>query len=147
MITFLSSSPQETKRLARLFLTPALPSSPLIFALSGSLGAGKTCFVQGLAKFLGIKEKVISPSFVIIKSFPLPASKPWGNKKVFWHIDCWRLEKKDLIELGLKEILTEPENIVCLEWAEKVKELLPPGTLWLEFEFLDPNKRRITLKN
>jgi tRNA threonylcarbamoyladenosine biosynthesis protein TsaE len=83
-------------------------------ALSGELGAGKTTFVQGFAKGLGIKEKIISPTFLIIRQYPF-------SGKYFYHIDLYRIEEADLDILGLKEILEDEENIILIEWPERLK--------------------------
>ncbi|MEW5805663.1 MAG: tRNA (adenosine(37)-N6)-threonylcarbamoyltransferase complex ATPase subunit type 1 TsaE [Patescibacteria group bacterium] len=147
-LSFISLSPRQTKKLAGLFLNQKLPQGPLVFALSGPLGAGKTNFIQGLAKALGIKESINSPSFVVMKSFPISNNSQLAisHKRFLWHIDCWRLNQKDLEELGLKEILANSENIVCLEWAEKVKKILPKGTIRINLEHKAKNQRRISIR-
>lgn len=102
----------------------------LVLALKGELGAGKTSFVQGLAKGLGVKENVLSPTFLIVKSYNLQTK----NYKLFYHIDCYRLEKpKELLDLGWKDIIENPKNIVAVEWAERVKSILSKDTLWISF--------------
>lgn len=149
-LMFLSQSPKETKALAQIFFSQFKSfDKPLILALSGNLGAGKTTFTQGLAKALGVKDRVVSPTFVVMKSFPIPGRLPLAvsRKRFFWHIDCWRLSKQDFEYLGLKEILKNSSNIVCLEWAERVKKLLPKNALWLEFEHLGEDKRKIKISN
>ncbi len=159
-IAFLSQSLKETQALARLFLKEFKNSDqPLILALSGNLGAGKTIFTQGLAKALRIKDRVISPTFIVMKSFLIPSHKRFAmshkphfakatrGKRFLWHIDCWRLEQQDFEHLGLREILNDSENIVCLEWAEKVKKLLPRNAILLKFEHLGGNRRKITIGN
>ena len=155
----LSQSLKETQALARLFLKEFKNfDQPLILALSGNLGAGKTTFIQGFAKGLCIKDRVNSPTFFVMKSFLIPhkgrlavsgkprkeLSVPRG-KRFLWHIDCWRLEQSDFEYLGLKEILENRENVVCLEWAERVKKLLPGNAVLLKFEHLDGNKRKVTV--
>ena len=129
-----------------------------IFALSGDLGGGKTTFTQGFAKGLGIKESVNSPTFVLIKEydigkFQIPNSKSQINSKFqkskpekLIHIDLYRLKKIDKIFLKeIQEYFTH-RNIVIIEWAEKIKNILPPQTKWLKFEFVDENTRNIILK-
>jgi tRNA threonylcarbamoyladenosine biosynthesis protein TsaE len=145
VLSFVSFSPKQTQKLANLLLKKTGSSQPLVFALSGPLGSGKTCFVQGMAKALGVKENIISPSFIIMRPF-LVADNKKIKKRFFWHIDCWRLGKKDLSYLGLREILSNSENIVCIEWADKVKSLLPQ-TVFLTFSYLDKNSRKIIIKN
>lgn len=94
-----------------------------ILALSGELGAGKTTFAQGFAEGLGIKEKIISPTFLIIRQYLIPK-----RKKMFYHIDLYRLENINFVESGLAEILEDKENIVLIEWAEKIADKLPADT-------------------
>ncbi|HCI05345.1 MAG: hypothetical protein UX26_C0001G0047 [Parcubacteria group bacterium GW2011_GWC1_45_9] len=153
-LEFFSESPEQTRKLARAFILKFKNlDQPLILALTGNLGVGKTCFIQTLAKALKIKDRVISPTFVVMKSFLIPEkrkksrfAKAAPDKRFFWHVDCWRLEQPDFEYLGLKEIVKNNENIVCLEWAEKVKKLLPKNTVWLKFEHLGGNKRKITIE-
>lgn len=106
----------------------------LVIGLEGDLGSGKTTFVQGLAKGLGIKDKVTSPTFVIMKRYDF-----------FYHIDCYRIKDKDLLELDFKEIISQSKNIIVIEWAERVKKILPKNTLWLKFEYLGKDERKIVL--
>ena len=110
-----------------------------ILALVGDLGSGKTTFVQGLAKGLGIKKRVISPTFIIMRHYPIAH---------FYHIDLYRLEKNiehEIKGLGLEEIWGKQENIVAIEWAEKIKDLLPKNTIWITFEQFDENSRKIMI--
>jgi len=109
----------------------------LIIGLEGELGSGKTTFIQGLAKGLGIEELITSPTFVIMKKYDFSKGK-------LYHIDCYRIDLKDLIELDFKEIINNPKNIVVIEWAEKVKDILPKNTIWMKFEYLDKDKRKVT---
>src|SRR3989344_3743235 len=83
--------------------------------LSGELGAGKTAFVKALARILGIKEDIISPTFVIMKFYPLTGQL----FKQLIHIDAYRLEKADeLTHLGFEELCKDPVNLICIEWPE-----------------------------
>ncbi len=108
----------------------------LIIGLEGELGSGKTTFIQGLAKGLGIEELITSPTFVIMKKYDFSKGK-------LYHIDCYRIDLKDLIELDFKEIINNPENIVVIEWAEKIKDILPNNTIWMKFEYLNKDKRKV----
>ena len=113
-----------------------------VLGLIGDLGGGKTTFLKGFAKGLGIKEKILSPTFVIFKKFKVKSL----NFKVFYHIDCYRISKpKEILNLGFKEIILDPKNIVAIEWADRIKKILPRGTLILKFDFLNQKKRKITL--
>lgn len=109
-----------------------------IFALSGDLGSGKTTFLQGFAAGLGIKNKIVSPTFILMRQY--------GN---FYHLDLYRLEgnvKKEVENLGLFDIWQEKSNIIAIEWAEKVKDILPKETIFINFENLEEKERKITIK-
>lgn len=131
-VKFESKSEEETKQIAAKI---AREDKNRIFALSGQLGAGKTIFVQGFAKALGIEEKIISPTFVLIRQHQI------HTRKVLYHIDLYRLEDiKSLESLGLGEILTNPNNIVLIEWAEKIKGFLPADTTEINIEKENQNR-------
>ncbi|QQG41007.1 MAG: tRNA (adenosine(37)-N6)-threonylcarbamoyltransferase complex ATPase subunit type 1 TsaE [Candidatus Levyibacteriota bacterium] len=109
-----------------------------VVALHGDLGGGKTTFTQGIAKGLGIKRRIISPTFVVVRTYKIKFKK-------FYHIDLYRIQSlKDIEGLGIEEILENPENIVVIEWAERLGDLLPKKRTDVYFEYLDKNKRRIT---
>ena len=115
-----------------------------IFALYGDLGSGKTTFVQGLAKGLGIKRPIISPTFVIIRTYKIA----YKNLKFFYHIDLYRTEsERDIEGLGIEEIVNDPQNIVAIEWAEKMGRFLPRKRIDIRFAYLSESKRRITVGN
>lgn len=100
-------------------------------ALHGELGAGKTTFVQLLSKELGVAETVTSPTFVIMKRYKTESS----SFKELIHIDAYRMENVDEMRvLGFKPLLEEKNTIICIEWAEKIAELLPANSLHLYFE-------------
>ena len=116
--------------------------SAVVLELQGDLGGGKTTFLQGFAKELGIKEKILSPTFVLIKRFSI-SKKPFKN---FYHIDCYRINNvKDIEELGLKDIIINPENIVAIEWSERIKKKLPKLTIIIKFNFINKNKREVVI--
>jgi len=104
----------------------------IVIGLEGDLGSGKTTFVQGIAKGLGIKGKITSPTFVIMRKYDF-----------LYHIDCYRIKSKDLLELDFKEIIKQSGNIVVIEWAERIKKVLPKDVIWMKFEYLDKDKRKI----
>lgn len=111
-----------------------------ILCLYGNLGSGKTTFVQSLAKGLGIKKRIISPTFIIIRQYKM-------KKYNFYHIDLYRVKtKEDLLGLGIDEVLKDKNNIVVIEWAENLLDLLPQVRTDIKFEYIDENKRKITIK-
>ncbi len=149
-IKIITNSPFQTQKIAELLVKTLLKSEknylpPHIFALQGNLGAGKTTFIQGIAKALKIKQKILSPTFVIMKNFSLPKN---SNFSKLFHIDCYRLdEPSEIINLGFNEIIKNPKNLIFIEWPEKIKNLLPPDTIWIKFKTIDKNKREITIKS
>ena len=137
---YITKSKKETqklgKKLAEEIFKKKLQNQSVVLGLSGNLGGGKTTFLQGFAEGLKIKEKILSPTFVIMKRF--------GN---FYHIDCYRVKnEKDVLGLDFKNIIKDPKNIVAIEWPEKIKSILPKNTIFIKFKLLDKNKREIILK-
>ncbi len=141
----ISKNLPETEKIAREFAKKILKQKrdkALVVGLYGDLGSGKTTFVQMLAKILGIKESITSPTFVILKNYRLLTA----NYLLLIHIDAYRLESgKELEKLGWKEISDNPENIILIEWPERVSEILPSDMIKINFEFVDENTRKIEL--
>lgn len=122
-----------------------------IVALSGNLGTGKTQFVKGVANFFKIKKNITSPTFVLIKVYHVKKNhlKPSkGSQFKLVHIDCYRLSSpRELLDIGLQELLDSPRNIILIEWAEKIKNILPKKTFWIKFSYGKKiNERLIKLK-
>jgi len=112
-----------------------------ILCLYGNLGSGKTSFVQGLAKGLGITRRIISPTFIIARRYEI-------SDLNLYHIDLYRTQTlQDLLSIGIDEILEDDNNIVAIEWAEKLLDLMPKKRVDLKFEYVDENKRKITIEN
>ncbi|MBI2446344.1 MAG: tRNA (adenosine(37)-N6)-threonylcarbamoyltransferase complex ATPase subunit type 1 TsaE [Parcubacteria group bacterium] len=146
MIETITNSVKETKKvadnLAQDLKKQSLLKHAFVIALEGNLGSGKTTFIQGLVAGLGIKETVLSPTFLILKQFPIP----FKEYKNLYHIDAYRLKNsKELLELGFKDLVKNPENIIVIEWADKIKKILPKNILRIKFENLGKNKRKIVL--
>lgn len=109
-------------------------------ALHGDLGAGKTTFVQTLARQIGVTETVTSPTFVIMKQYT-----PTERYQHLRHIDAYRIEAVEEMEvLGFNAWLLEPGTLICIEWAERIASLLPPDTFHLTFSLVG-DTREITL--
>ncbi len=116
----------------------------VVLALEGDLGGGKTTFLQGFAKGMGIKEKITSPTFVIMKKFKT-ADEGFYN---FCHIDCYRIQKpKEILSLGFKKMASNPQNIIAIEWSERIKKILPPKAVKIKFQFKGKNIRKISISN
>ena len=146
--SIISSSSLQTQNIARVLAKTLLETQPAkgarVLGLVGELGSGKTTFAQGLAKGLGIKEKILSPTFILLKEFKI--RHPFFC--TFYHIDCYRLDNptKELLHLGFKKIIADPRNIVAIEWADRVKKVLPKDAAWIQFEYGDKNKRNIIIQ-
>ncbi len=138
----LSKSLAETEKFAVEFtakLEPKKDEATLV-ALSGKLGSGKTTFVQCVARALGVKENITSPTFVLIKSYKLYAT----SYKNLFHIDAYRLKSgEELAKLGFEEIIANPQNLIFLEWPENVSEVLPADYKTIKFSFIDEATRAI----
>lgn len=135
---------EETKSLGENFAKQI--KNGAIIALYGQLGSGKTTFTQGFAKGLGIKKRIISPSFVIVRTYKIKNKPQEIGDKNFYHIDLYRTEsKKDIDGLGIEEILTDSENIVVIEWAEKLENLLPKKRIDINFIYIEHSKRKIII--
>lgn len=149
-----TESADETKKVAKLLAGDILKShlktvKGLVLAFSGDLGSGKTTFIQGFLKGLGVKNKVTSPTFVIMKHYSARGDiSSKARYKRAYHIDCYRLRKPaELNNLGFKELLNKPKSIFLIEWAEKIKRILPKDTVWLEFRHgKKENEREITIR-
>lgn len=119
-----------------------------VLALQGNLGAGKTCFLQGLAKGIGIKDKVNSPTFNILKVYRIPGKiKAKISPQIFCHIDAYRLrDERDLVSLGVEEFFNDLKTVTAIEWAEKVKKILPKKAIVIYIKQLGEDKREINIK-
>jgi tRNA threonylcarbamoyladenosine biosynthesis protein TsaE len=150
-----TSTPFQTKKIAEIFAKKLLFSKRkkgVVLGLIGELGSGKTTFLKGFAKGLGIKEKILSPTFLILKKFKINQVQklPAMTLKfdTFYHIDCYRVkEPKEILNLGFKEIVSKPQNIIAIEWADRIKEILPKETIFLKFKFIDKKKRKIIINS
>lgn len=112
-----------------------------VLALSGELGAGKTAFTQGIARGMGIRAAVTSPTFTLINRYMAP------DGRVLQHVDCYRLGNAplEMWDAGLTDLFSG-EDIVVIEWANRIPELLPRERLVLEFTYLAETRRRICLR-
>ncbi len=133
---FISKSSEETKRVAERLAGFLFPGA--VITLDGPLGSGKTTFVGGVAKGLDILERVISPTFNIMKCY-------FEARLPMFHIDAYRLENRDS-ELGLEEFI-EGEGVTLIEWPDYIKPLIPASHLRIVIEALGENSRRITFEN
>ncbi len=116
------------------------PDHATVIALSGELGAGKTTLTQALGRLLGVKENMISPTFVIMKSYKLKA-KSW---KLLVHIDAYRLKgERELEVLGWQEMVGNPDNLILIEWPERVPLLIPKDSYTVNLGHINESTRTI----
>jgi tRNA threonylcarbamoyladenosine biosynthesis protein TsaE len=129
---------------ARFTYTLAPKDHATLVTLSGELGAGKTSFTQGVAKALGIKESVTSPTFVLEKIYELPEAMSQGFKRLV-HIDAYRLEGGSALKpLGFDELMEDRHNLILLEWPERVADALPNADMHITLTVLPDNTRMIS---
>ena len=140
--TFDTHSAKETEALAARI--GASLSRQTLVTLSGELGAGKTVFVRGLARGLGVPvaTPVTSPTYVLLHHYP-------GGRLMLYHIDAYRIGggADEFEASGLNECLADPNGVVCLEWPEKLAgQKWPANRIDVSIEHIDPEQRRITIK-
>ncbi len=100
--------------------------------LIGQLGAGKTIFTKGLAKGLGIKKNITSPTFVLMRVYPV---KKHPKIKNLVHLDAYRIKQaNELLAIGIKDYLNQPDTAVIIEWADKIKKILPRKTKFIKIK-------------
>ena len=115
-----------------------------LICLRGDLGSGKTTFAQGAARELGVDMTVNSPTFLIMKKYPL---KGQYKGRTLYHLDCYRIHTPgEAIELGWEEILREKGSVIFVEWPERIERILPKERIEVYFEALMGSARRISFK-
>ena len=147
MSKFASTSAAGIKAFARRTIEKLLRAGhrPLVIALSGELGSGKTTFVQGLARALGIRSKLQSPTFVLAKWYRFGPRR--GGFRRFIHVDAYRLRGAgEARAMGLTHTLGDRDAIVVIEWAERIRKLIPQRAVQVRFRHgKKPNERLITI--
>lgn len=169
-----TNSYEETQKMGEDFAQKLTGGDVIL--LYGDLGAGKTTFMQGLAKGLGIKRRIISPTFIIVRKYEVPgvianevkqtyinneiasssstprnddlkSSRQARTINTLYHIDLYRVSSEDDLKgLGFPEILQEKGAVVAIEWAEKLGTFLPKNRWELHFETLDEDTREIAIE-
>lgn len=140
----LSKSLFDTENFAKDFLANLKreEDKATVVALKGNLGSGKTTFTQFLAKHLSVTENITSPTFVIMKSYELSVI----GYKFLHHIDAYRLKnEEELNKLGWQEVISDPKNLILIEWPENVADVIPKNATTISFEFIDETTRKIIL--
>lgn len=128
-----TNSPEQTRRVGMRLGKLAKPGDVIL--LVGTLGAGKTCLTQGIARGLGISEYTTSPSFVLVREYQ--------GRLSLYHIDLYRIDSiEEVAQLGLDDYLYG--NSVCVvEWADKGLSVFPEEHLLIEIQFISSNKRKL----
>ncbi len=129
MITLATSSPQDTRDLAAVLSEHLVVGDLLV--LAGDLGAGKTCFAQGLGAGLGVTERMTSPTFTLVNRYE-------SGRLELHHLDVYRLDDiADTLDLDLPELLEV--GVTVIEWGEEIDEVLPVDHLTVRLRFPDPD--------
>jgi tRNA threonylcarbamoyladenosine biosynthesis protein TsaE len=149
MKTIHTQSFKATQKLGKELARKINPGQ--IICLSGELGSGKTTFVQGLLTGLKVKGPYTSPTFVIMKKYESKVNltcRQTGSQKskVIYHLDAYRVNEKDILNLGWEEIISQPDNLVIIEWAERIKKIIPVSAKWINFSWEGEKKRKIIFK-
>ena len=127
-------SPEETIEFGRRLAAELRPGD--VVALTGELGAGKTCLVRGIALGLGVMQAVTSPTFTIIHEYR-------GGKLPLYHVDLYRLDSMEqAVAIGIEEYFRS-EGVTVIEWAEKIEALLPEHTKRVRMAVVSDRARRI----
>lgn len=140
---FITISSVETWRLGKI-LAKELRGGEIV-CLVGDLGTGKTTFTQGLLKNLGAKEPYISPTFLIMKEY-IGNQEPMNNKqkiKRIYHFDAYRVGSEDILDLGWEEIIADKNNVIIVEWADRIFDIIPEEAVWVEFQWISEKERKI----
>ncbi|MPM68704.1 Threonylcarbamoyl-AMP synthase [bioreactor metagenome] len=144
-INLISKSEKETEKIAEFLLRKNIDKKPLVFLLSGDLGCGKTVFSRKIGHFLGVKEKITSPTFVIYNEYLI--QNP--NFKTFLHMDLYKITtEKDLEEIKFLDLFKE-NTISCIEWPENMGEKFlkklkeKTNVVSVNFEYIDEETREI----
>jgi tRNA threonylcarbamoyladenosine biosynthesis protein TsaE len=125
---------EDMRAIGEILAAALLPGDTLV--LAGDLGAGKTTFVQGIAKGLGFAGHVASPTFTLVREYP--------GRLLLRHVDVYRLERvQDVLDLGLED---DPDAIVAVEWGDAVEASLPADHLTVEIAVATAEERRVVLR-
>lgn len=142
-----TKSAEETQRLGAKFGRPLLEKGrsglSKIVCLWGELGSGKTTFTQGLAKGLRITNRLLSPTFIIVRRYEIPKTS-----NVLYHMDLYRMQgNADIEGLGFTDMLTDPNALVVIEWPERLGNLLPDKRIDIRFGVLSNGDHEITIRS
>lgn len=137
--TIITSSDVETQALGKQFAKELKPGD--VVCLYGDLGAGKTTFVKGVSKGLGVKTRIISPTFVVVRTHTVPDKS--SGIKTLYHIDLYRLQTEgEVTGINLKDLLSEKDAVTLIEWPERAEHFAYHATWNVMFQQTEDGKRR-----
>ena len=137
VVEFVSGSPIQTARIGERL--GWLLRGGEVICLAGQLGAGKTCFAQGIGRGWGATDDLTSPTFTLIHEL-----RRAPDRARLYHVDLYRIEKEsEAWLLGLTDLMDTTASLI-IEWPERAPSLLPPDRLWVELETIDETRRRLT---
>lgn len=137
-LDFISHSTEQTRRIGER-LGRLLQSGDMV-CLEGDLGTGKTCLTQGIGRGLGVSSTITSPTFIIVNEYLLP-----GKAHKLYHIDLYRVQTAaEARTTGLEDYFYG-DGVCVIEWAERIREILPDDRLWIFLHYLDDTKRELKL--
>jgi tRNA threonylcarbamoyladenosine biosynthesis protein TsaE len=145
----ITTSPEKTQNVGKIvgasYLETAKSGSGRVpvMCLWGELGSGKTTFIQGFARGLGIQTRLVSPTFIIVRRYKIP-----DTHLFFHHMDLYRLtQKKAILDLGFDEFTHDTQNIVAIEWPERLADLLPVNRLDIKLNALPDGRHSIEMEH
>lgn len=113
---------------------------PIVLALTGDLGAGKTAFTRGFLRALGVRKNITSPTFVVMRRFSLPSKSAFTNA---YHMDAYRVSAEDAGPLGLLEIMNDPKSVLIIEWADRLGAVVPSDAIRVECTYGKRENERV----
>lgn len=141
MKKFLTNNSHQTFKLGEDF-GKNLKSGDVVL-LIGDLGTGKTTFVQGIAKGLGIRDRILSPTFVLVRIHGVDSKK----FNTLNHIDLYRIdEPQDIKKLGIEEFMSSENSVTIIEWADKLLDFKPGKGYKINFKHLGEDQREILIE-
>lgn len=136
VLDLISHSAAQTQRWGARIGELAQPGD--LICLEGELGSGKTCFVQGVGRGLAITKDINSPTFIL-------ANEHRGGRLTLYHLDVYRIRSaREVLGIGLEDYL-DSDGVCVIEWAEKIREVLPSERLWITFRHLGESKRGVMM--
>ncbi len=137
VLALVSHSPRDTQRLGARLAALVRPGD--VIAMQGELGSGKTQFVKGLARGLGVKESVHSPTFILANEYR-------SGRLPLFHVDAYRVaDAGEAVGFGLDDYLNDV-GVTAIEWAERIQAALPAELLWIEFRHRSDTERGISIQ-